>query len=87
VAVTEGSGVTFTVSLSAVSAQNVTVNYSTTNGTAGASDYTAVVGGSVTIVAGNLTNTVTINTTNDTLDENDGETFTVSLATPTNGIL
>jgi hypothetical protein len=39
----EGTSITFTVSLSAVSAQNVTVNYNTANGTAGASDYTAVV--------------------------------------------
>jgi len=80
--------VTYTVTLSAASGLPVTVSYNTANGTAIAgSDYTAVVGGSVTIPAGSTTNTFTVTTTDDTLDENNGETFTVTLSSPTNATL
>jgi hypothetical protein len=88
VAVTEGTAVTYTVTLNAVSGLPVTVSYNTANGTAIAgSDYTAVVGGSVTIPAGSTTNTFTVTTTDDTIDENNGETFTVTLSGPTNATL
>ena len=71
---------TFTVSISAASASNVTFNWATADGTATApSDYTAVVGGSGTITAGNTSTTVTVNVNGDTTNE-PNETFFVNLS-------
>jgi Calx-beta domain len=85
-AVTEGTAVSFSISLSVVSGLPVTVNYTSTNGTAGAgSDYTAVTS-SVTIPAGATGASVSVTTTNDSLDEN-AETFTLTLSSPTNATL
>jgi hypothetical protein len=88
--VTEGnsSSVTgsFTVSLSAASAQTVTVNYATSNGTAASgSDYTAA-SGTVTFSPGATTQTVNVTVLGDTLDEAN-ETFTVALGNPSNATL
>src|SRR6185503_1857607 len=88
VATTEGNAgtksLTFTVTLSAVSAEDVVVTYSTANGTAVApGDYTAVVAGTVTITAGNLTAPINITINGDTTDEAD-ETFLVNVTNATN---
>lgn len=77
----------FTVTLSAVSAQNVTVDYSAAGGTAtsGGTDYT-LAPGTATITAGSTTTAIVVNINNDTLDESD-ETFVVTLANPNNATL
>ncbi len=81
----EGDGtVTLTVTLSASSAQDVTVSYATVDGTASAgTDYTGVTSGSLTITAGNTSGEISVAITDDTEDD-DGETFTVTLSNPTN---
>ena len=72
---------TFTVSLSAVSATPVTVQYTTANGTATAgSDYTTT-SGTLTIPAGATSRTVTIPVQGDTALEAN-ETFFVNLSVP-----
>ncbi len=83
VTVTEGDSgtttATFTVTLSAISAQTVTVNYSTANNTAtAASDYAAN-SGTLTFAPGETTKTIAIEVLGDTLDEIN-ETFQVLLA-------
>jgi ribosomal protein L35AE/L33A/urease beta subunit len=87
VSVTEGNSgtvtATFTVSLSAVTTQTVTVSYATANGTATAgSDYTAA-SGTLTFAPGQTTKTVTVLVTGDTLSEAN-ETFFVNLSGATN---
>jgi len=91
VTVTEGTGgttnATFTVSLSLLSSQPVTVSYSTANGSAVApGDYTATTNGSVTIPAGSPNAPLVVPIVPDNLDELD-ETFTVTLASPTVGTI
>ena len=77
---------TFTVSLSAASAQTVTVNFATANGTATAgSDYTAA-NGTLTFTPGTTSQSVTVNVTGDTTCEPD-ETFTVNLSGATNATI
>ncbi|MCX7415093.1 MAG: glycoside hydrolase family 9 protein, partial [Planctomycetia bacterium] len=74
------SALTFTVSLSAASTQPVSVQYSTTDGTATAgSDYTAATG-TLTFAAGELTKTITVSVAGDTAVETD-ETLIVKLGT------
>ena len=72
---------TFTVTLSAASGQDVEVDYASSNGTATAgSDYTAA-SGTVTILAGNTTQTFNVPVLVDTLDEaNETATLTLSNA-------
>jgi chitinase len=84
---TEGSAVNgFTIGLSAASGKSVTVTYSTIDGTAKApGDYTAKTA-TVTFTPGQTSKQVTINTVQDTLDEND-ETFTVKLTNPQNATI
>ena len=77
----EGEGVEFTVNLSHASAGAVTVQYTTSGGTASSSDYTAAASRTLSITAGETSATLTIATTEDTDDEDD-ETFTVTLASP-----
>ena len=82
----EGEAVAFTVSLSAASSQQVTVDYATSDGTAAAgSDYTAA-SGTLTFTAGETTKTVSVATTDDSADEGD-ETFTLALSRPANATL
>lgn len=77
---------TFTVTLSAVSGQNVTVDYATADGTATApSDYTAA-SGTVTFAAGETMKPVTINVNGDTMIETN-ETFFVNLTNATNATI
>ena len=69
VATTEGTAASFTVSLSASSPQVVTVDFSTSDGTADAgSDYTAA-SGTLTFPAGTVTRTVSVPTSGDAADE------------------
>ncbi len=70
---------TFTVTLSLQAADDVTVNYATSNGTATAgSDYTAA-SGTLTIAAGDTTGTISVPIMNDTLVE-PAETFNLNLS-------
>jgi hypothetical protein len=77
----------FQVTLSALSGQQVTVVYTTADGTAtvGNSDYVAT-SGTLTFAAGVGTQTVTVQVKGDLFDESD-ETFKVNLTNPTNATL
>ena len=94
VTVAEGDAAEFTITLAPVWNQDVTVQWSTgDDGTDGASpatagvDYTAqTTAQTVTIAAGSTTATVSVQTTEDQLDEAD-ETFLVNLSAPTVAIL
>lgn len=70
------ANMTFTVTISAVQAQDVEFDYETIDGTATAGeDYTAV-SGTKTITAGNTTQTVDVPILGDTTDESN-ETFSL----------
>ena len=71
----------FTVTLSAPSAQTVTVNYATADGTATAPGDYASASGVVTFTPGQTTQTITVNVVGDTTVE-PNETFTVNLSSP-----
>ncbi|MEW5956084.1 MAG: Calx-beta domain-containing protein [Chloroflexota bacterium] len=80
-------GAVFTVTLSAASAQIITVDYATADGSAAApADYTAVPTTTLTFPAGVVSQLITITVQGDTLFEND-ETFLVNLANPGNATL
>ena len=82
----EGGSASFVVSMGA-SEKQVTVSYETEDGTAAETgDYTST-SGALTFEAGATTKTVTVVTANDTVDEADGETFTVKLSDPVNATL
>ena len=83
---TEGASVTFTVSLSVESEQTVAVQYATSSGTAtSGTDFTAK-SGTLAFPPGVTSGTVSVQTTEDTDDEED-ETFTLTLSNPTNATL
>ena len=87
-AVTEGNSgatnATFTVSLSSASANTVSVDYATANGTAvTGSDYTAV-SGSLTFTPGQTSKTVQVPILGDVVDEGSSETFTFTLSNAVN---
>ena len=83
---TEGAALTFAVSLSAASSQQVTVQYATASGTAtSGTDFTAV-SNTLTFAANETAKTVTVATTDDSVGEDD-ETFTLTLSNPTNAAL
>ncbi|MCB0950138.1 MAG: cellulase family glycosylhydrolase, partial [Mycobacterium sp.] len=86
---TDGSGnalARFTVTLGAPSTQPVSVQYSTSNGTATAgSDYIATAG-TITFAPGVTTQTIQVQVLSDTLVEPD-ETFSVTLSNPTGATL
>ncbi len=89
--VIEGNGgtvdATFTVSLSAASSQEVTVQYATANGTATAgSDYTAIPLTTLTFAPGETSKTVTVLVNGDTLDE-PNEAFVVNLSNAVNATI
>ena len=87
VTVTEGGDVVFTVTLSAIAGQDVTFDWATGNDTAAAgSDFTGNSGSGVTITAGNTTQTLTILTTDDSIDEVN-ETFNVTITNPGNATI
>jgi Ca2+-binding RTX toxin-like protein len=75
-----------TVSLSKASAQAVSVNYATSNGTAIAgTDYTATTG-TLTFAAGQTSKTIAVPILNDNLNEAN-ETFEINLSAPTNATI
>ncbi len=89
--VTEGhsgmAAATFTVTLSNVSGQEVTVNYSTADGTAAApGDYAHVGFATLSFAAGETTKTITVNVNGDAANEPD-ETFFVNLHSPAHATL
>jgi len=89
VTVNEAAGTaSFTVTLSAASGQDVSVSYGTSNGTATAgSDYTTA-GGTLTFLAGEITKTITVAITDDTVFEGaTGETFNVVLSGASNATI
>ena len=80
--VAEGNDAVFTVTLSPASSQTVTVDYTTSDGTATAgSDYTTT-SGPLTFAAGDETKTIRVPVLHDTEHE-PSETFTVRLSNPT----
>ena len=86
----EGDPVKFTVALTAVSGREVTVNWATSvetgdTATAG-TDFTAVPATTLTFRPGETEQAVTVQTTDDTIDEGN-ETFTVTLSRPSNATL
>ncbi|MDE0644028.1 MAG: hypothetical protein OXH95_07880, partial [bacterium] len=92
-AATEGTAVSFTISLDAASGWDVTVDWNTAADTTGSNpatanvDYTPVTTAeTVTIAAGSTTTTVTVDTTEDVIDETD-ETFWVQLSDATNATI
>ncbi|MGI8982308.1 MAG: Calx-beta domain-containing protein [Pirellulaceae bacterium] len=85
VAVAEGSPAVFTIILSNTTDQNVIVTYSTFNQSAIAPDDYATQAGTVTILAGQTTATVTVPTVDDNIDE-PNETFLLVVTGATNVI-
>ena len=86
--VTEGTAASFVVELSGESRKTVTVSYKTADGTALAGeDYPAVVLTELEFTSGVTAQTISVATTDDGLDEEDGETFTVTLSAPGNAAL
>src|SRR6476620_2543935 len=90
VTVTEGNSgtvnATFQVTLSAPTSQQVTVTFSTVNGTALAgTDYVGTTG-TVTFNAGETSKTITVVVNGDTINEPD-ETFFVNLSNPVNATI
>ncbi|MEA5551989.1 PKD domain-containing protein [Anabaena cylindrica UHCC 0172] len=76
----------FTANLSEVSTRNISVNYTTADGTATAgSDYTAT-NGIITFTAGETTKTIAVEVIADTIDEFD-ETFFLNLSNATNATI
>ncbi|MGN6184329.1 MAG: Calx-beta domain-containing protein [Thermoanaerobaculia bacterium] len=85
VSVAEGGTASFQVTLSNPSASLVEVNYLSSSGTAGASDYTPV-SGTLSFIAGTTSMTVNVLTTADTLQEPD-ETFFFDLSGASNATI
>lgn len=81
-----GGTITLTVALSGPSSSDVTVNYATANGAAAAGEDYEDSSGSVLISAGNLSTTVSIPISGDTVYEED-ETFLVNLYGPSGAML
>ncbi len=77
----------FTVSLSVASSETVTVDFTTADRTAAASDNDYVpVSGALTFAPGETTKTITVQVNGDTVDET-YEEFHVNLSNPTNALL
>jgi len=87
VSVSEAAGTaTFTVTLSVVSGQTVTVDYNTSNGSAQAGfDFTAI-SGTLTFAPGITTQTITVPILNDAVFEGD-ENFNVNLSNAVNATI
>jgi hypothetical protein len=77
---------TFTVSLSAVSNNPVTVQYATADGTAAADSDYSTTSGTLTFAPGETQKTIAVPVNGDTVLEAD-ETFLVNLSNPTNAVV
>ena len=85
----EGNDIDFMVTLSVASAKTVTVNYATsfeTGNTAKANDLSGTTSGTLTFSPGDTSMTASIGTNEDSTDEED-ETFTVTLSSPSNATI
>ena len=83
----EGAGtMTFTVSLSSVSGQAVSVGFTTTDGTAVAPDDYTTTSGTLTIAAGSVTGPIAVTIIDDAEIES-AETFTLDLSNAVNATL
>lgn len=76
----------FTVTLSGQAEGTVTVNYSTSHGTADGSDYVPVTNGTVTFNSLDTSETISITINGDEDSEND-ETFEINLSSPSNATI
>nr|WP_322714928.1 Calx-beta domain-containing protein [Nostoc sp. ChiSLP03a]MDZ8216167.1 Calx-beta domain-containing protein [Nostoc sp. ChiSLP03a] len=76
----------FTASLSEASLRTITVNYSTTDGTATAGNDYIATNGTISFASGEISKTITVQVIGDTLDEFD-ETFRVNFTNPTNATI
>jgi len=81
--VAEGALASFTITLSPVSGRNVTVSWATAPNSATAGDFTAVASTPVTFTPGETSKTVSVQTTQDSLGEDD-ESFFVNLSSESN---
>lgn len=87
VTVSEGDGyATFTVTLSAVSSQAVSVTYNTQSGSANSNDYYVQTNQTFTIPANTLTKSLNIQLKEDSIEESD-EYFDVVFTNPTNATI
>ena len=86
--VVEGGTARFVVSLSTTSTKQVSVTYMTADGTAQQpGDYTELPSTTLEFAPGNTRKTISVATEDDALDEDDGETFTVTLKNAVNATL
>ena len=76
---TEGTAIDFKVKVNPPSAQQITLDYATADGTADSNDYSSTSAGSLIIPAGSDSATISVQTTDDTTFEKE-ETFTVTLS-------
>lgn len=74
----------FTISLSATSLVDITIDFASSNGTASAGDFDTT-NGSITITAGSVSTTIVVVVNGDNTDEYPSETFFVNLSSPSNG--
>jgi fibro-slime domain-containing protein/uncharacterized repeat protein (TIGR01451 family) len=84
--VQEGGEAQFNISLSCPADREVTVAYATTGGTAQADTDFTTSNGNLTFAAGETSQTVSVATADDSLDEDD-ETFTLALSNPAEALL
>ncbi len=76
----------FTVTLSASSSSQLTVDYAQTGGTAtSGTDYTAVTANTLTFAANTTTRTITVSVRGDTVDEGANETVVLTLSNASTG--
>ncbi|MFQ5640305.1 MAG: choice-of-anchor D domain-containing protein, partial [bacterium] len=76
----------FTVTLSEASSKDISVDFTTSDGTAGAPDDYTATSGTLAILAGSTTGTIDVTIIDDALIE-DTETFTVDLSNPVNATI
>ena len=77
----DGGNVVFTVSISAASGEEVTVGYATSDGTATqGQDYTETTGTLTFAASSVVSQTISVPVTDDTVDEDEEETFTLTLS-------
>lgn len=91
VTIVEGSSgtklATFTVTLSPIDTQPVTVNYATVAGTAVANQDFTTTSGLLTFAPGDSSKTIAVPIIGDLIDEGTSETFSVNLTSPSNAAI